>query len=172
MHEHILRGLTIATLLLSGCAHNYVYTGTLAAEDSQGKQRQFLLYWNRTERPIWFDTAEGTVRVLPQCSLNVMPYDERPEGIIFRARDTDKKVIDPERDQQVCGRILSGNVVTDLPDDSLSLTVLCADSPVDELNQPKPYLKARPEPYTFNISRLEVPDFTAIPKRPQCTDSR
>jgi len=171
MMNQALRGLTLGTLLLSGCAYNYIYSGTLEAEDSQGKHRQFLLYWNKTERPVWFNTSEGTVRVLSQCSLNVMPYDERPEGIIFRARESDKKVIDPEQDKHVCGRILSGNLVADLPENSLSLTVLCADSPPDELNQAKPYLKARPEPYKFSISRREVSDFTEIPKRPQCTDT-
>ncbi len=60
--------------------------------------------------------------------------------------------------------------LADLPEDSLSLTVLCTDSPPDDLNQPKPYLKARPEPYEFTIFRKEVPDFSEVPKRPRCTD--
>lgn len=171
MVNHALRGLALWTLLLSGCAHNYVYSGTLEAQDSQGKDRQFLLYWHKTARPVWFDTSEGTVRVLPQCSPNVMPYDERPDGIIFRTRESDKKVINPEQDKHVCGRILNWTRVADLTEDSLSLTVLCTDSPPDDLNQPKPYLKARPEPYEFTIFRKEVPDFTEVPKRPRCTDS-
>ena len=165
-----IRGSILWTLLLTGCAQNYIYSGILEAEDSRGKNRQFLLYWNKTERPVWFNTSEGTVRVLPQCSMSVMPYDERPEGIIFRARESDKKVIDPEQDTHVCGRILSGNLVEDLPEQSLSLTVLCADVPPDDLSQPKPYLKARREPYEFTVSRKEVSNFTEIPKRPHCTD--
>lgn len=158
--------------LLAGCAHHYVYSGTLTAQDSQATDRQFLLYWNRTERPVWFDESEGSVRVLPQCSLNVMNYDERPEGIVFRARESDKKVIEPDRDQHLCGRILNAKQVTDLTEGPLSLTVLCTDSPPDELSRPKPYLKARPEPYEFIISRREVRDFSEIPVRPPCKEPR
>lgn len=154
--------------VLAGCAHHYVYSGTLEAQDSQENDRQFLLYWNRTERLVWFDESEGSVRVLPQCSLNVMPYDERPEGIIFRVRESDKKVIEAEQDKNQCGKILNAKQVTDLAEGPLSLTVLCTDSPPDEFSRPKPYLKARPEPYEFIIARREVPDFSEIPKRPPC----
>ena len=46
------RWLMVAMMLVSGCAHNYVYSGALEAEDSKGKMRQHLLYWNQTERPL------------------------------------------------------------------------------------------------------------------------
>lgn len=168
------RGLLVALALLSGCAHNYVYSGTLKAEDSKGKVRQHLLYWNKTERPVWFDTAEGSVRMLPQCSANTLQYDEKPGGIVFRARPTDKKVVgpvEPVLQERVCGTVLGFPQIKDLPEGKIEVTVLCEDAPQDDLDRPKPYLRARAEPYAFTVSRLRVPNFSDeanVPKRPRC----
>ena len=168
------RWLLVTTLLLSGCAHNYVYSGALDAEDSTGKTRKHLLYWNRTERPIWFDTMEGSVRMLPQCSLNTVAYDEQPGGIVFRARENDKKVIgdvEPKLQERVCGRVLGENRIKDLAEGTVEVTVLCEDAPADEFSRPKPYLKASERPYPFPVTKREVPNFSDegnIPKRPRC----
>jgi hypothetical protein len=168
------RWLMVAMMLLSGCAHNYVYSGALEAEDSKGKMRQHVLYWNQTERPLWFDTAEGSVRLLPQCSLNTVAYDERPNGIVFRARPTDKRVIgeaEPRTRESICGNVLGANRITDLPEGTVGVTVWCEDAPQDDLDRPKPYLKARELPYEFIVSRREVPNFSDagnVPTRPRC----
>lgn len=168
------RGLLVALLLLPGCAQNYVYSGTLDAEDSKGKVRQHLLYWNKTERPIWFDTTEGSVRMLPQCSANTLAYDERPSGIVFRARPTDKKTIgavEPVLQERVCGNVLGAGQIKDLPEGKVEVTVFCEDTPQDDLDRPKPYLKARTQPYEFIVSKRVVPNFSDeanTPKRPRC----
>lgn len=172
--NELVRGLLLGALLLPGCAYNYVYSGTLEAEDSLGKQRNHLIYWNKTERPIWFDTAEGSVRMLPQCSLNTLAYDERPTGIVFRARPSDKKVIgevEPKIEERICGKVMSANQVKDLSEGRVEVTVFCEDAPQDDLDRPKPYLKAREQPYPFTVSKQEVPNFSDegnIPKRPKC----
>jgi hypothetical protein len=169
-----VRWLLAATLFLSGCAHNYVYSGTLEAEDSTGKTRKHLLYWNRTERPVWFDTAEGSVRMLPQCSLNTVAYDEQPDGIVFRARETDKQVIGqaaPALKDRICGKVLNAGRITDLSEGTVEVTVLCEDAPADEFSRPKPYLKASEHSYPFPVTKREVPNFSDegnVPKRPQC----
>lgn len=169
-----LRVLLLATLLLlSGCAHHYVYSGTLEAEDSTGMLRKHLLFWNKTERPLWVDTAEGSVRILPQCSLNTLAYDERPNGIVFRARPSDKKVIgevEPKIEERICGKVVSENQVKNLSEGKVEVTVFCEDAPQDDLDRPKPYLKAQEQPYQFTVSKHEVPSFTEgnTPKRPTC----
>ena len=163
-----LRGLLLVVLMASGCAHRYVYSGTLEAQDSLGHVGQHLIYWNKTTRPLWFDTQEGSVRMLPQCSLNTVAYDEQPTGIIFRARDRDKPVLERAQDTHVCGRVLSANRIVDLPDGRVDVTVLCQDAPQDDLDTPQPYLKAREQPYEFPVTRKEVKDFSEIPKRPEC----
>ncbi len=163
----LLSGLVIVT----GCARNYVYSGTLQAPDSQGAMRTHLLYWNKTERPLWFDTAEGSVRMLSQCSLNTVAYDEQPTGIVFRARERDKKVVgkvEPDLSRRICGQMLDANRVADLPDGRVRVTVYCEDAPPDELSRPQPYVKAREQPYEFTISRRAVSDFSEIPVRPRC----
>jgi hypothetical protein len=165
------RWLLVALFLLTGCAHNYVYSGVLEAEDSTGKMRQHLLYWLKTERPIWFDTVEGSVRMLPQCSLNTVAYDEQPNGIVFRLRQgADKKIIGPA-EPPICGEVLSAKRIKDLVEGQVELTVLCADTPQDDLDRPKPYLKARDQPYGFTASKREVPNFSDegnVPARPKC----
>lgn len=169
-----VRWLLMATLFLSGCAHNYVYSGTLEAEDSTGKTRKHLLYWNRTERIIGYDTVEGSVRMLPQCSLNTVAYDEQPNGIVFRARENDKQVIGeaaPDLKQRVCGKVMGANRIKDLAEGTVEVTVLCEDEPADELSRPKPYLKASERPYPFPVSKHEVSNFSDegnVPKRPYC----
>ena len=168
------RGLLLALLMLTGCAHNYVYSGVLEEEDAKGKMRQHLLYWNKTERPIWFDTAEGSVRMLPQCSANTVTYDEQPSGIVFRARPADKKIIgsaEPDLRGRICGKVLSAKQIKDLAEGKVELTVLCEDTPQDDLDRPQPYLKARDQPYGFIVFKREIPNFSDVgnvPARPKC----
>jgi len=134
-----------------------------------GNVSRHRIYWNKTIRPLWDDSHEGSVRILPGCSLNTLSYDEQPNGIIFRARDRDKHVQESLPDKHVCGRILNANRIVDLLEGDISVTVLCRDAPQDDLDSPQPYLKAREQPYKFPVSRREVPDFSEIPKRPQCS---
>ncbi len=166
-----LRGSLLVVLMLSGCAHHYVYSGTLDAPDSLGNPSRHLIYWDKTTRPLWFDTQEGSVRILPcfPFSLNTLNYDEQPTGIIFRARDRDKQVLERAQDKHVCGRVLNANRIVDLQDGYLNVTVSCQDAPQDDLDAPQPYMKAREQPYTFPVTRREVKDFSENPKRPECS---
>jgi hypothetical protein len=164
-----LRGLLLVALILSGCAHRYEYSGTLKAPDSVGNVSQHFIYWNKTIRPLWYDSQEGSVRILPECSTNTLDYDEQPDGIIFRARPKDKHILEGLPDKHVCGRILHAKRIVDLPEGDIGVTVFCQDAPQDELDSPQPYLKAREQPYMFPVSRRKVPDFSEISKRPPCS---
>lgn len=164
-----LQGLLLVAVMVSGCAHRYVYSGTLEAPDSLGNVGPHLIYWNKTTRPLWFDTQEGSVRVLAGCSNSTLAYDEQPTGIIFRAGARDRRVLEGASDKQVCGRILTAKRIVDLPDGHIDVTVSCEDAPQDDLDTPQPYLKARAEPYEFPVARREVKDFSEISKRPECS---
>ncbi|MFZ5863572.1 MAG: hypothetical protein ACOYXR_12110 [Nitrospirota bacterium] len=165
------RGLLVVTLMLAGCAHRYVYSGTVEAPDSAGRVGPHLIYWNTTTRPLWFDTQEGSVRILAGCSRNTVAYDEQPSGIFFRARGRDKPVLAQASDPRVCGRVLTADRIVDLPDGRVNVTVSCQDAPQDDLDTPQPYLKAREQPYEFPVTRREVKDFGEIPARPECDRS-
>jgi hypothetical protein len=164
-----LRGLLLVALILSGCAHRYEYSGMLEAPDSMGHVSQHRIYWNKTIRPLWYDSQEGSVRILPGCSLKTLAYDEQPNGIIFRATPLDKHVMESLPDKHICGRILNANRIVDLLEGDIDVTVFCRDAPQDDLNSPQPYLKAREQPYKFPVSRREVQDFSEIQTRPQCS---
>ncbi|HTP42345.1 MAG TPA: hypothetical protein VML36_07960 [Nitrospiria bacterium] len=164
----VLCGWLPAVLLVTGCAHHYMYSGTLEAPDSLGHTRQHLLYWNTTVRPLWFDSREGSVRILEQCSLSTIDYDEQPAGIVFRQRERDEPVLEQARETHLCGRILNGDRIIDLRPGLIDVTVACRDRPRDRFDTPQPYLEAREAPYQFQVARHEVKDFNEIPKRPAC----
>ena len=163
----------LGTVLLVGCAHHFVYSGAIDAPDSTGVAQPYVLYWTKTDRPLWFDTADGGVHILP-CNPNVLDYDERPAGIIFRARANDKQVIGDSAtalSERICGKVLGPTRIADLSEGVVEVTVWCEDAPQDELDRPKPYLSARTEPYDFSVSRREVSNFSDpgnVPLRPTC----
>jgi hypothetical protein len=158
---------------LAGCAQRFVYSGSIDAADSTGVVQPYVIYWTKTDRPLWFDTSDGSVHILP-CNPNVLDYDERPSGIVFRGRASDKPVIGSAAaalSERICGRVLGPTRVADLGVGVVKVTVWCEDAPQDELDRPKPYLRARAEPYEFPVSRREVSDFSApgsVPLRPTC----
>ena len=164
----------LAVAALAGCAQHFVYSGTIDAADSTGVVQPYVLYWTKTDRPLWFDTADGSVHVLP-CNPNVLNYDERPTGIVFRARPSDKQRVGDAAaalSERICGKVEGATRIADLGEGVVEITVWCEDAPQDELDRPKPYLGARAEPYAFPISRREVSDFSeagSVPVRPACS---
>lgn len=160
----------LLAMALSGCAHHYLYSGMLEAPDSLGHLRRHLLYWNATVRPLWFDSREGSVRILPQCSLNTLDYDEQPGGILFRKRERDEPVLERANGADVCGRILHADRIVDLRPGRIDVTVDCRDALRDAFDTPQPYLEARETPYQFQVARREVKEFSEIPTRPACKE--
>ena len=163
----------LAAASLLGCAQHFVYSGTIDAADSTGVVQPYTLYWTKTDRPLWFDTADGSVHVLP-CSPNVLDYDERVSGIVFRARPSDKQMVGDTAaalSERICGKVQGATRIADLGEGVVEITVWCEDAPQDELDRPKPYLSARVEPYDFPVSRRAVENFSDpgnVPLRPTC----
>ena len=171
--ERTIRMLALCSMMiLSGCASHYVYQGELSALDSASHERAFLVYWTRTERPLWFDTAEGGVRLLTECSLNDLYFKEQENGIIFERREGDKGAGRDVPLKGTCGEIQSAAKIRDLAEGRLLLSVYCLpdfnDNPFADTAAMQ-YLKAKDGPYEIMISRKKTPDVEQhIPQRPAC----
>ena len=156
-----IRLILLAALLgaMSGCGTKYSYHGYLRSQDNTGAQRAFLLYWSKTERPIWFDEAEGAVRLLPENG-KVLALVEGESGIVLRR---DPALLDdggPARSVPVggeCGRVLTADRVKDLPEGEVSLVIWC-DGVGGEfaVGGKLIILQPRQEPYRFTIVRVEA----------------
>jgi len=165
-----MRALAIALALaaLSGCAQ-YTYFGRIEAQDSADKPRELVVYWNRTERKLWFDTVSGGVRVLTECSTNVLDYEEKPQGIVFLRGPNDVPVGHAIALGEPCGRVLGAQRVEELATGPLELTVNCRPDASNEfaITALVNYPKARETPYRFTIEKTltkEVPGGAPKPR--------
>jgi hypothetical protein len=156
---------TILALLLftavAGCGTTYNYHGYLSARDAGGQDRVFLVYWELTERPLWFDTAEGDVRLLAEGRAGTaLTYKETEDGIVLiRGPEMDGGEGGAIAVEGICGRILGPLEITDLGEGTLRLTVLCGPLIDDEgfgSTGTRTFVPApRVEPYEFIIRRVE-----------------
>lgn len=157
-----------AALAASGCAQ-YTYFGSLQAKDSAGKDREVVVYWTKTERKLWFDTAAGGVRLLTECSTNAVDYEEKPQGIVFLRRPADVGVGRSIALGAACGRILTAPRVADLGEGTLELTMHCRPDTTDDFSIPalRQYLQARDTPYRFQIHKKRTDEVDSGAPIPQ-----
>ncbi len=148
-------GLVVLTLL-TGCT-NYLYKGSIRAEDNMGKERQVLLYWSKTD-PLIGDAKADIAHVLTECGSLVV-YENQPQGIVFRGepqRDRPVAALAPDMDGAMhtfeCGRILGAQRLTELGAGSVALTVHCEPLSNTFSVKKRSYLKASSEPYFFDVS--------------------
>src|SRR3989344_4398157 len=158
--------LILLPLALAGCTQ-YIYQGQIRAPDSLVQERDHLLYWNRTHRILWFDSAAGSLTLLSECSSNTVQYDEQEDGIIFRKRPSDKLVAPYTGNE--CGKMIGQTRIKDIEEGQLNLTMHC-EPEVDEFTVGgDSYLKARAEPYAFPVTKRVTKDLLKdTPKRPPC----
>ena len=97
--------LILLILVTSSCT-TYRYSGRLAAKNSVGEDVQALAYWQRTHRPIWFDTYSGAVRLKTQCGPRTLVLSEREEGIIALWEPGLVKEDGGGEPGTVCGRVV------------------------------------------------------------------
>jgi hypothetical protein len=158
----IIRRITLLLLLglAFGCGTTYSYRGYLEAKDNTGTERTFLLYWNKTERPLWFDEVEGTVRLLPEQG-KVLAFVEGNDGIVLRR---DPTILDGGGDREVpvngeCGRVLGADTVADLEVGEVAVVIWCngiGDSDGFAIGGPFITPRSRIAPYVFIIERVEI----------------
>lgn len=165
----------LSLVLLNGCA-NYLYQGNIRAADSKGKDREIILYWNKTE-PLIGDDKAGPANLLTECG-SLISFDEQKEGIFFRGEEGRDIVastgIEVSKGDK-CGKILNFQKFIDVDDGELELTILCKPSPADEFKiGSKSYIAANDTPYKFNISSTKNWSFFGkthkSPPVPECND--
>jgi hypothetical protein len=149
--------LFVALVLLTGCAQ-YLYTGMFPASDVRERSHDVVVYWTATERLLWFNEYSGGVRLLPECSTDVMDFEEKADGIAWRV---------PEKG--VCGTIEGARRVRDLHEGGLKILISCA--PQQDEFTVFPVFSLLPEkgPYTVDIKKRKIDDpLRDIPLRPKC----
>ena len=146
--------LLVATLWLAGCT-NVLYQGELAAPDAYGKERQFVLYWTKTD-PLLGQAKAGPAILLTECSpFTRIEFGDQPEGVVFRGMPEFDRL--PEQNaavdlNQICGKILNYASLNEAHAGPLEMAIYCRPAPGDAFAvQPRNYLAARPEPYVFPI---------------------
>lgn len=168
-----LRHLVILSTLLvlqTGCGTTYLYRGCITAEDTTGKPHRFELYWQRTERPLWFDEADGGVRLKAEASTTTLDFEEKEDGIVWQRGAIERGVIGTIAIGGTCGRILDARHVTDLREGQVLVTVYCDGMP-DEFAVAGTgvYPKPRDQAYVFVVHRWEAS--SAPPEFSDCSPS-
>jgi hypothetical protein len=145
--------LALVLCLLPACT-NILYQGELTARDAYGKERNFILYWTRTD-PLIGQSKAGPAILLTECSpLTRIDFSEQAEGIVFRGMPgydrlagqngaTDSNII--------CGKVANFARWTDAAEGALSVAILCEPVSDEFAQAPRNYLAARSEPYLFSV---------------------
>jgi len=160
--------------VLNGCT-NYLYQGSIKAEDSAGKQRQVVLYWSKTD-PLIGDEKADMAHLLTECGSLVV-FENRAEGIIFRGEPQRDRLVNPQAatggspaETIECGRIQGPRSLVDLGRGKVLLTIRCEPVSGEFSVQKRTYLKAREAAYEFDITENKqwsflgsTPDAPTVP---------
>jgi hypothetical protein len=146
--------LAVSLWLTAGCA-NTLYQGELVAPDASGHERHFVLYWTKTD-PLLGQAKAGPAILLTECSpFTRIEFDDQPEGIVFRGTPgfdrLPSQTVALERDY-VCGKVINYATLRDAHAGPLAMAIYCQPAPGDDFAvQPRNYLAAQPEPYSFPV---------------------
>ena len=159
--------ILLSLLSLSACT-NYLYQGSLRAPDSNGVERENIIYWPKTELLLG-KTKGGPATLMTECGSSVQ-FEERPEGIVFRgspAADLDPKTGMPVGIQHICGRFSNLDRFADSISGDLKITILCTALSNDFSVINRAYLQANESPYVFQITEeKEWSFFGSVPMAP------
>ena len=150
--------ICVMLLLLIGCAATTnLHTGSFDIEASDGSNREALVYWTTTDRPYWFNTESGTIRLLTSCSTNTLQFDEQAEGIIFKRRQTDEPVGKDIPLDGECGKIENADIVRNV-NDKLVISLSCKNKKNAFAITDTEYPKVQKENYEVDITVSELED--------------
>jgi hypothetical protein len=156
--------ILLSLLSLSACT-NHLYQGSLRAPDSNGVERENIIYWSKTELLLG-KTKGGPAVLMTECGSSVQ-FDERPEGIVFRGRpdaDLDSKTNKPV---DICGRFLNFDRFADSIAGDLKISILCTGRSSDFSVVERKYIQANESPYVFKITEdKEWSFFGSVPVAP------
>lgn len=169
--------LTFSMVLVQGCT-NTLYQGEIDAMNSQDQERKVVFYWTKTEKLIGRDKA-GPAILMTECSTRRLTFQEKEDGIYFFGTPGLDSLSDqtPITSQdQHCGKIVNEERYIDIQSGTINLEINCVAN-IDEFSftsgsTSPAYIKARNEPYIFEIDALsnwsffgEIPD---TPPPPEC----
>ncbi len=155
-------------IFLCGCAQ-YTYYGTIEEKDSDGNERIHLFYWTKTERKLWFDEPSGSVRLLTECSLSTVNFDETENGITFYNTGSHEGVTRSVNIKEPCGEILDVKKIDKLTEGTLRLKIYCKFIEDGFTVGNHAYLKAQDGIYEIQIARKKSTEFEdGVPRRPDC----
>ncbi|VAX37687.1 hypothetical protein MNBD_UNCLBAC01-290 [hydrothermal vent metagenome] len=165
----------LSLLSLSACS-NYLYKGNIRALDSNGVDREVMLYWNKTAPLLGADKA-GPAVLLTECG-SLISFDERDQGVIFRGesgRDMNANTGLQVEDGDICGKFLNKSQFVEINEGELELSILCAPVDADDFSISKrSYIGAKDSPYKFNIIASKKWSFLGgehqAPSQPECND--
>lgn len=143
---------TCCILALSACT-THVYTARMDVQDSQGEQRQAVLYWTNTS-PLIGKRKAGPAVLMTECGARLR-FDERPEGIVFRGTPGQDKPVNQATTSGAdfeCGRFTAHQRFIDISDGKVPLTILCQPVSGEFSVDPRKYIAARPAPYEFDVT--------------------
>ena len=144
----------LALCFTTGCT-NFLYQGEITAPDAYGKERHFVIYWTRKE-PLIGGASAGPAILLTECSpFTRISFDEQPEGLIFRSTSEFDRLaerstgVDPNL---ICGKVTNHTQWSEAKEGALSLAIFCQPVPNEFAVEPRNYLAASPQPYTFPVA--------------------
>lgn len=147
----------LAALLISGCA-NTLYQGDFQATDTAGKERNFILYWTKTD-PLIGKSKAGPAVLLTECSPARIHFSDSKEGILFRGEPGADRLQGQDQtvgQDEVCGKIEKFQALKEIPEGTIALRMFCEPLPADEFAvQPRNYLAPRSEPYSIAIAEQQ-----------------
>jgi len=162
------------TASMTGCV-NSLYQAETAELDTAGNERNFTLYWTKTEP--WIGTSKaGPAVLLTECSSARPAFVNTDNGIVFfGSRGFDQL---PDQSEMNSGRLLCGKIenythLREIPAGSITVTMRCSPVADDFSVGSRTYLAPRPAPYVLKVSEKErewsfFGRSLAAPPAPEC----
>lgn len=140
--------------------------------DANGEPRKSILYWSKTKA--WLAKPKaGHAIVLTECGVPIR-YDQRPGKIIFRGTPGEDSVPGQPpsgADDLECGQFVGKDLLVDIEQGTVKLTVLCKGVSNEFSAIPRVYLPASPDSYTFVVSSSKTNSFFGkVPDAPATPD--
>jgi hypothetical protein len=172
--------LCFCLLFVQGCT-NTLYHGEIKTLNADNQKSNVVLYWTKTE-PFIGKNKAGPAKLLTECSTRRLEFVQREDGIYFFGTPG----LDIQADQATvttqhfpCGKIVNKTRFTEVQTGPLNIEIKCMAEIDDFVVTPgsfsPAYIKARQEPYTFEIMGSsnwsffgEIPE---APSQPECRRS-
>ncbi len=165
---------SLMLLHVQGCS-NYLYRGEIDAVNSAEQESKVILYWTKTDK-LFGQPKAGPAILMTECSTRRITFVEADSGIVFYG-DPGKDVLADfsaaVTQHTICGRIGNAAQFKNLQAGPVKVDIRCKAADQGDAFSiasgpfTPAYLKAQPEPYTFEIQESSGWSlFGAIPEVP------